>query len=132
MLYSCSKFYNSSSDLHILERWNKTEQNRSHWIQIYSESGQQAIYLGNRKINCLKLRRCSTQYGRLHFHDSASPSHQDTALSIHLSNNALPHLLHKSNINVDTFCLIHCLPVSPIQQADMPRSVSDSPFPAQS
>jgi len=50
MLYSCSKFYNSWSDLHILERCDKTEWNRSHWIQIYSGSGQQAIYPGNRQI----------------------------------------------------------------------------------
>jgi len=41
------------------------------------------------------------------------PSHQDTAFSIHLSNNALPHLLHILNMNVDTFYPIHCLPVSP-------------------
>jgi hypothetical protein len=99
VVYS-SKFYNSSLDLHILERCDKTEQNRSNWIQINSGSREQAIYLGNRQINHSKLWQCFTQYRCLCFHDSASPSHQDTAFSFNLSNNALPQVLHKSNMNV--------------------------------
>ena len=97
------------------------------------------------------------------FSCQCTPSHQNTALSTHLSNNALPHLLHQSNMNVDTFYPIHCLPVSPkwsephttsrcamvclwltiscavlattLAAVTIPvltRSVSDSPFPAQS